>query len=962
MNKPGKGVGRVIGAVVLIVLFSAALIFALYKIQSDIALKNTISALKSELEQVTANYEKFSYVKESNTKHIDEIYQSYAKAIAAMLRRRKAAIDRSLLTSLSSQYNLRNIVIIDRSGAQKAAAAYCPADFRLDRYNRLKAISPANPASESFSVTLDGVKSYYYGAAIDDEYIAVIIADAYDIEDAQEEMLGLKNILSNAKPGINGFCMAVNSPTYAILWAPDKNLIGDSVLDYIVQHNEKTNHYTAAINGVEYYMAQAAHPNFYYGDITFCSLIPKAEADRTAAGIPLSVTITFIMVAVVIAVSCDPRGEDGKKSFRSVFRHVFPISAISILLLGFMAFYVQTLFAVSASLQKCETGISNTTELLYSYQMDLERINRRYDEYLLEKAETAAFFLERFPDMASTGGLKEIAEILDCEEVRIFDTDGKTVASSRGKDAFALPENPGEPGYDFWLLLRGLDELCQSPLPLANNEYRQYAGHPLRSADGDVVGFVQVSYIPVQYEVTAKNYSFESALSNYTSGTDGFIFAIDKNTGAFSWHPNERMIGKNATVYGLKENEMKDGFTGFISLNGTDYFTSCAEFDGRLVYAADSDNSMYSYRFGLCLWYTLAIAVTVLLYSFTMCLLSCSGGELLRDNIGKKEFQVFFRNAANLQELPRSKQLSAISRSLMTLFAVLIFSVYLFDSFTSGSNSIIHYVFSGNWEHGFNIFSVTAIITLICSVYVVSSLINRLLGFLAAELNPRGETLCRLASNFVRYLSFFVTAFYGLSFLGVDTPTLLASAGIMSIVIGLGANKLIADILAGLAIVFDGTFQVGDWIETGNYKGFVREIGIRTTKLQDRKNQYHIINNSKIEGIINSSVDNFLIVIKLWVRNDCPYAKVEKLIDDAAPEIRAEFPDIIGGPWPGGMMDVTGNAYEIAVAARCHGSKRLTMEVEIRKAIIRILVENDCCTTTWNISTSTKDENEIRNT
>ena len=949
MNKPGKGIGRVIGAVILIGLFSAALMFALYNIQSDIALRNTVSALRSELEQVSANYEKFSYVKESNTKHIDDIYQSYAKSIAAMLRRRKTSIDRLLLTSLSSKYNIRNIVIIDRSGAQKAAAEYCPVDFTLDRYNRLKAVSPLNPTSESFSVTLDGVKSYYYATAIDDERIAVIIADAYDIEDAQEEMLGWKNILSNAKPGINGFCMAVNSPTYEILWAPDNSLIGESILDYIVLYNEKMNYYTAEINGVKYYMAQAARPELYYGDITFCAFIPRAEADRTAAGIPLSVTITFIMVAVIIAVSCDPRGTDGKKSFRTVLRRVFPIAAMSIVLLGFLAFYVQTLFAVSASLQKCETGISNTTELLYSYREDLERINRRYDEYLLEKAETAAFFLDHFPDMADTEGLKEIAGIIDCEEVRIFDTEGKTVASSRGKDTFSLPENPEEPGYEFWLLLKGLDELCQSPRLLANNEYRQYAGYPLRSSDGDVTGFVQVAYIPVQYEVTAKNYSFESALSNYTSGSDGFVFAIDKEKGVFSWHPNERMSGKTAAVYGLKENEMKDGFTGFISLNGTDYFTSCAEFDGRLVYAVDSDSSVYSYRFGLFLWYTLAIAVTVLLYTLTVCLLSCSGKKLLHDDIGQNEFQDFFRDAANLQELPRSKQLAAISRSLITLFAVLIFSVYLFDSFTSGSNSIIHFVFSGKWEHGFNIFSFTAIITLICGVYVVSSLINRLLSFLAAELSPRGETLCRLTSNFIRYLSFFIIIFYGLSFLGVDTSTLLASAGIMSIVIGLGANKLIGDILAGLAIVFDGTFQVGDWIEAGDYKGFVREIGIRTTKLQDNKNQYQIINNSKIEGIINSSVENYAIVIKLWIRNDCPVQKVTKLIEELGPEIQTEFPYITTAPWVRGVTDVTRTAYQIVVVAICLGSKRLVAETDVRNAVIRKLIENNCCSTATDV-------------
>ena len=79
-----------------------------------------------------------------------------------------------------------------------------------------------------------------------------------------------------------------------------------------------------------------------------------------------------------------------------------------------------------------------------------------------------------------------------------------------------------------------------------------------------------------------------------------------------------------------------------------------------------------------------------------------------------------------------------------------------------------------------------------------------------------------------------IEIFGTLTVLGTDTNAMLASAGIVSLVIGLGARPLISDILAGLFIIFEGDFRVGDIItEKSNYRGRVQEIGIRSTKLLD---------------------------------------------------------------------------------------------------------------------------------
>ena len=78
-----------------------------------------------------------------------------------------------------------------------------------------------------------------------------------------------------------------------------------------------------------------------------------------------------------------------------------------------------------------------------------------------------------------------------------------------------------------------------------------------------------------------------------------------------------------------------------------------------------------------------------------------------------------------------------------------------------------------------------------------------------------------------------IAAFAILSTWGVNTSTLLASAGVLTLVIGLGAQSLVADVVAGLFIVIEGEYLVGDIVVIDGWRGTVKEIGIRTTKVEE---------------------------------------------------------------------------------------------------------------------------------
>ena len=105
----------------------------------------------------------------------------------------------------------------------------------------------------------------------------------------------------------------------------------------------------------------------------------------------------------------------------------------------------------------------------------------------------------------------------------------------------------------------------------------------------------------------------------------------------------------------------------------------------------------------------------------------------------------------------------------------------------------------------------------------------------------------------MRYVTVITVMYFGLEYLGFSTGTIIASLGVLSLALSLGAQHLIKDILAGLAIVFDRNFHIGDVVEIGGKVGVVQEIGVRATRLTVGGNDTFYINNSEIKSILNKS-------------------------------------------------------------------------------------------------------------
>lgn len=152
---------------------------------------------------------------------------------------------------------------------------------------------------------------------------------------------------------------------------------------------------------------------------------------------------------------------------------------------------------------------------------------------------------------------------------------------------------------------------------------------------------------------------------------------------------------------------------------------------------------------------------------------------------------------------------------------------------------------------------------------------------------PRGLTISSLICNLINWVTAIIIIIIILSAFGVDTTALITGAGVVTLIVGLGMQSLIADIVAGLFIVFENEFNVGDWVTVDGYRGEVVSIGIRTTKLKAAGN-VKIINNSDLRGVINHDADASVAKTLIDVEYDAKLPEVEKLIKKNVAKLKVE--------------------------------------------------------------------------
>ncbi len=117
----------------------------------------------------------------------------------------------------------------------------------------------------------------------------------------------------------------------------------------------------------------------------------------------------------------------------------------------------------------------------------------------------------------------------------------------------------------------------------------------------------------------------------------------------------------------------------------------------------------------------------------------------------------------------------------------------------------------------------------------------------------RAETLIVVFGGTTKFLISIASILLILSELGINVTALLAGVGVLGLAVGMASREIIADFIAGIFIIIEEQYSIGDWIKIGSVEGVVKEITLRKTIIEDDSKIIHSIPNGQIKVIAKRS-------------------------------------------------------------------------------------------------------------
>jgi small-conductance mechanosensitive channel len=237
-------------------------------------------------------------------------------------------------------------------------------------------------------------------------------------------------------------------------------------------------------------------------------------------------------------------------------------------------------------------------------------------------------------------------------------------------------------------------------------------------------------------------------------------------------------------------------------------------------------------------------------------------------------------------------------------------------------------------------FSILVVIISFLILFLVQSFIKKYLKHAAAKQIhvARFKTLSKLLFSLLRYSVFIIAILVILSIWGVDVVPAIAGLGIVGLVIGLGAQRMIQDMIAGFFIVFENHYDIGDIVEVSGFKGTVLELGLKSTTLQHWTGHIQIFSNSQMSPVINYSRHFAQALVTVSVPYDADIKLISSTLNTNLQTLK-ENTSIISDVIVLGVTKFLASGIELTVTCQTKPNLQYGVEREIRLFLLEQLKE-----------------------
>lgn len=257
----------------------------------------------------------------------------------------------------------------------------------------------------------------------------------------------------------------------------------------------------------------------------------------------------------------------------------------------------------------------------------------------------------------------------------------------------------------------------------------------------------------------------------------------------------------------------------------------------------------------------------------------------------------------------------------------------------------------GAWlvEHAgdFALIAAVALVAYFAGTRVVALIVKRAVkgarhrSWHKKDIEKRQKTLVSLFTSIWR-LVIIITALYATlrvfnPNITSDLAPLFASAGIIGIALGFGAQSLIKDFLSGIFIISENQYRVGDIIDIEGFGGTVERIGTRSTVIRDVEGNVHYFPNGMIQHVINKTMGFSMARFTMLLHPETDVDDVSEIIDAVGKGLAEEdkWKDkILDAPAFVSVGEITGSSIEVIVAGKTQPSDQWGVVAEMRRRLL----------------------------
>lgn len=231
-------------------------------------------------------------------------------------------------------------------------------------------------------------------------------------------------------------------------------------------------------------------------------------------------------------------------------------------------------------------------------------------------------------------------------------------------------------------------------------------------------------------------------------------------------------------------------------------------------------------------------------------------------------------------------------------------------------------------------------ITVLAARYII-----RLLDWLFQYSRIKGNqanTFHKLIKSVSQYMIYFIGLITILINIGFDPMPIFASAGVLGLAIGIGAQNMVRDIISGFFLVFEGQLEVGDVVQINNeIKGTVEEVGLRIIKIREYNQRLHHLPNGDIIQVTNYNREKMRAIVTVTVPFEINIKRIEEILSNVCDDIYEKHTDwLLDKPEITGITNIDQLGVHVTATALCVPDEYITLERLLRVEMIEAFQRN----------------------